>query len=147
MERRDDNALATPGHEPIETDVRAVWRTGAALVGVVVAALLLIAGMMTWLDDAEGDPGTDKVATTDLIRDGQNPLAQLHDQQQRWLKGHAWVDREAGIARVPIDRAMEIISRNGLPATLSGTRGNGANSTKPSHSEVAPPTDKEGAEP
>lgn len=36
-------------------------------------------------------------------------------EQLAQLNGYGWVDREAGIARIPIDRAMDILARTGLP--------------------------------
>jgi hypothetical protein len=147
VDNRDSNALAELGHEPIETDVRAVWRTGAALVGVVAAALLLTAGMMKWLDDAEGDRVAETSATADLNRAGRIPLAQLRDQQQRWLDSHAWVDRDAGIARVPIDRAMETISQNGLPEALTAPAGADKTTAVQPDVQDNPSTDSEGSEP
>ena len=32
------------------------------------------------------------------------------------LASYGWVDRQAGIARIPIERAMELIAERGLPA-------------------------------
>lgn len=46
------------------------------------------------------------------------------------LNNYAWVDEEAGIARVPISRAMEMISEQGLPAKTE--------SDKPETSEPPP---------
>ena len=31
------------------------------------------------------------------------------------INGYGWVDRKAGIAHIPIDRAMDILARTGLP--------------------------------
>lgn len=36
--------------------------------------------------------------------------------EQRRLNSYRWVDRSAGIAAIPIDRAMDIIASSGLPA-------------------------------
>ena len=33
------------------------------------------------------------------------------------LNGYGWVDRAAGIAHIPIDRAIEIVAASGLPAS------------------------------
>jgi len=33
----------------------------------------------------------------------------LRDAQRRELAGWGWVDRDAGIARIPIDRAMDLV--------------------------------------
>jgi hypothetical protein len=44
------------------------------------------------------------------------------------LNEYGWVDRKAGIAHIPIDRAMEIVARSGLPATVgAGASSSAAN--------------------
>jgi hypothetical protein len=43
-----------------------------------------------------------------------NPAADLAAERRReenMLEGYAWVDREQGIARIPVQRAMEILAR------------------------------------
>ena len=32
------------------------------------------------------------------------------------LESYGWVDKEGGVARIPIDRAMEVLLQRGLPA-------------------------------
>lgn len=32
------------------------------------------------------------------------------------LNSYGWIDRTAGVVRIPIDRAMELIAQRGLPA-------------------------------
>jgi hypothetical protein len=78
---------------------------------------------------------------------GRNPLEQLRDEERRLLNGHAWVDRDAEVARVPIHRAMEIISQNGLPAALMAPAGADTTSAIQPESDVNPSTGNEGAEP
>lgn len=41
------------------------------------------------------------------------------------LESYGWVDKEGGIVRIPIDRAMELTIQHGLPARTGG--GNGVN--------------------
>ena len=36
-------------------------------------------------------------------------------EELRRLNGYGWVDRKAGIAHIPIDRAMDIVATTGLP--------------------------------
>jgi hypothetical protein len=43
-------------------------------------------------------------------------LAEYRARMQEWLGGYGWVDREAGIARVPIEQGMQAVLRAGLPA-------------------------------
>ena len=42
-------------------------------------------------------------------------MAELRRAEDRVLKGYGWVDEAAGIARIPIDRAMAIVAERGLP--------------------------------
>jgi hypothetical protein len=47
-----------------------------------------------------------------------NPVRALAEQrahEERLLSTYGWVNRDLGIARIPIDRAMEIVARRGLP--------------------------------
>jgi hypothetical protein len=132
MDERETHELTARGHEPIETDVRAVWRTAAAIVGVVLAVFVLIVGMMKWFSNVEGSPGPGDAAKPDLNWADQNTLQQLRDEEQKVLNGYKWVDRNAGVARIPVDRAIDIISQNGLPTQVQGPASPGQNATRQS---------------
>ena len=48
----------------------------------------------------------------------QNPQQELQDlraKQRGMLEEYGWVNKEAGIARIPIDEAMKIVIERGLP--------------------------------
>lgn len=52
----------------------------------------------------------------------EDALAAMRAQETRILTTYGWVSREAGVARIPIDRAMELVLERGLPArTASST--------------------------
>jgi hypothetical protein len=120
MNHGETNKLTASGHEPIETDVRAVWRTAGALAGVVVATFVLIIFLMKWLGAAEERPAATFAASSGAGPDEQVSLQQLRVQEQKMLDTYEWVDQTSGIARIPVGRAIEIISANGLPAALQG---------------------------
>ena len=46
----------------------------------------------------------------------EQALAEYRARVQEWLESYGWVDREAGIARVPIQQGMQAVLRAGLPA-------------------------------
>ena len=46
----------------------------------------------------------------------QQDLSELRAKQESLLKGYGWVNKEAGIARIPIEEAMRIVVQRGLPA-------------------------------
>jgi hypothetical protein len=43
-------------------------------------------------------------------------LVKLKESELSHLNGYGWVDREAGIAHIPIERAIAIVASRGLPA-------------------------------
>ena len=50
-----------------------------------------------------------------LVDDGHGEVADLHARENVLLDHYTWVDRSKGTVRIPIERAMEIISQQGLP--------------------------------
>jgi hypothetical protein len=62
-----------------------------------------------------------------------NPGADMQSysqSQQNLLNTYAWVDRQNGIVRMPIDRAMELVLERGLPTRSTSTPDAGASPQK-----------------
>jgi hypothetical protein len=147
MDDRDANALAALGHEPIETNVRAVWCTGAALAGVVIATFVLIIGLMKWFAASQGAPAANYAASNDSSADEKPSLQQLRVEERQMLDKYEWVDEASGTARIPLSRAIEIVSENGLPAALQSPAAPHGASTHGSSTRGNPPASAEGDEP
>lgn len=147
MDERERNALTTVGHEPIDSDVRAVWGTGAALAALVIATFVLIVGMMKWLERADGGTKSNYDPKTELNLAKQNSLQQLRSAEQEMLESYGWVGPEGRTARIPVGRAMEIISKTGLPAALQGDRSADTGPAQPSTPPPNQPEAPEGHEP
>jgi hypothetical protein len=49
-------------------------------------------------------------------------LEQFQAEQEVLLNSYAWVDKNAGIIRIPIERAMDLIAQRGLPTRGPGTQ-------------------------
>ncbi len=49
------------------------------------------------------------------LDDGNRDIADLHAREDILLDHYTWVDQPQGTVRIPIERAMEIIARAGLP--------------------------------
>ena len=47
----------------------------------------------------------------------------LRQAEAEKLDSYGWVDKEGGITRLPIDRAMEVLLERGLPARANGGTG------------------------
>ena len=44
----------------------------------------------------------------------------LRQEETEKLTSYAWVDKESGVTRIPIDRAMEVMLQRGFPARSDG---------------------------
>jgi len=44
-------------------------------------------------------------------------INQFRLREEQTLNSYGWVDQEAGVVRIPIDRAMQLIAQRGLPTT------------------------------
>jgi hypothetical protein len=51
-----------------------------------------------------------------LERRNGEALARVREREQRRLTGYGWVDRSAGVVRIPIDDAINLLLQRGLPA-------------------------------
>ncbi len=52
-------------------------------------------------------------------------LALFREREQKKLSTYAWIDRANGVVRIPIERAMELVAREGLPARDAKQKGDG----------------------
>jgi hypothetical protein len=55
------------------------------------------------------------------------------ERQDQTLASYDWVDKDKGVVRIPIDKAMELLAQRGLPVLPPGAAqasGAGANETK-----------------
>lgn len=53
-------------------------------------------------------------------------LRRLREREEALLSGYGWVDRDAGVARIPIERAIELLATRGLPAAAAPPGADGA---------------------
>jgi hypothetical protein len=126
MNDDDQKRAEELGHEPIGIPVSAVVKGFIVLFAVVIGSLIVIAGLMGMLSRWQGGEPTvqapDIAASESAGVPALNPeqrgsLRALRETERRVLTEYAWVDVEAGVARIPIRRAIEIMSgRAQLPA-------------------------------
>jgi hypothetical protein len=111
------------GERPSDVKVRAILRFGIALAGLVVAALGLCAAVFFALAALLGRPparfaGLEGLPPAAEPRLQANPPRDLRDyrrHEEALLSSAGWVNREAGIIRIPIERAMALVAERGLP--------------------------------
>lgn len=106
-----------PAFEPRDADPKPLLQLGIGLA-ILIAVSLLVSD---WLDHAfteEAPPppmarNTPEASPPDatwpvLQANPGTELAEYRQEMEQRLGQYGWVDRENGIARIPIDRALEI---------------------------------------
>lgn len=112
-------------HEESDINVRAILWFVAVLTVIVLAVDLAMWGLFRVFADMEakndpsvtplaapagqplGPPGLQTTPWTDLTR--------FRAEQNAYLHGYGWVDEQAGVARVPIEKAKALLLKQGLP--------------------------------
>jgi hypothetical protein len=107
--------------------------SGLIKAGIGLAILLVIVfvgmrfGWHAFMDFSpagqDASPMTDARILPPRPRLQVDPQKEIHDyceQQAATLDTYAWVDQSAGIVRIPVDRAIELTLKNGLPSRPKG---------------------------
>jgi len=118
-----------PPYEKGDVHFRGVLIFAVALVAGVVLTLFLVAGMITLL--AQHPPSSLRASPTGTPTVVPPPpalqaqpwvdLRRYREEQSQILSSYTWIDRKAGIMRIPIERAMELVVERG-PAPSAGER-------------------------
>ncbi len=120
-----------PGHETRDINVRVV---GLALIGLVLATVLIyfaVAGLFKTFATSHPSPDpASRIALHPKMRapaprlqiDDAADLAKFRAAEEAQLHSYGWVDQSAGLARIPIERAMDLIAERGLPTRGPGTQ-------------------------
>jgi hypothetical protein len=100
-----------PGHEDSDASPRVVGLIAGALAALVAAGLLVGWGYVEAGKGAASQPRVSSPfqdgpqARTDVDR----AWAECERDTRSHLSGYGWVDRRAGIVRIPIDRAIDLV--------------------------------------
>jgi hypothetical protein len=113
-----------------------VFLVGLAAVMAVVAVLLWVAYHamdayesqhqpsqsplvpQTQVDTRQVSPGViNAFPQPRLERNERLEINEFRLREEQALESYGWVDQKAGVARIPIDRAMQLIAQRGLPTT------------------------------
>ena len=122
-----ENLDHSVSHEHSDVNIRAILGFGAALV--VVAAVIhlviyVLFGYFTSRENAKvpseyplAAAAGDRVPPEPRLQTNpRQDLADLRAREDELLGSYGWVDRNAGVVRIPIEAAMKLTLERGLPA-------------------------------
>lgn len=118
-------------HEESDVNVGAILRWGVGL-----AAVALVVHVFLWWLQGRYTVQTERQQTRQFpiaeARQNEQPpeprlqsapqedMRKLRADQESRLTSYGWVNKEAGIARIPIEEAMKALVQQGLPTRASG---------------------------
>jgi hypothetical protein len=92
-----------------------VAMTGVAIMWRVMAYETVYTGEMAGspLAPQRTPPPSPRLQTNDTT---VTDLKSAREEEDKLLHSYAWVDKDKGVVRIPIDRAIDLLAERGLPA-------------------------------
>lgn len=118
------------GHEVQDADIKEVIFTGIGLAVGTLIVCLVMWGLFNLLKTQQAKQSTPLMnpmappaqfpPEPRLQVNAPEELQQFHEQEDKTLDTYGWVDKNAGLVRLPIDKAMDIMAQKGFPTRPAG---------------------------
>lgn len=127
---RSDAPAAHGAHETTDVNLRPVVISGIGLLVILVVTAALMLGLFDVMAvyEARVSPPANPLVAAEGQRLPPQPRLQAHPlkdldelraAEHEILTSYAWKDRSAGIVRIPIARAMELMAARGGPGAAA----------------------------
>ncbi len=132
------------GHEERDVNAWAVGKFAIALVLVCGLVLLVLAGLFQYFLSQEGAKAPPTAGTSQLPPEPRLQTTPVLDLQairgaeDQVLNSYGWVDRQNGVVRIPIGRAIDLLAQRGLPSRPQTGVISASNATVPTESGLGP---------
>jgi hypothetical protein len=115
------------GYEKTDAHAGDTYRAGFYILGTMILSALVVVPMYRFLARKEAreqkpaatvltaDPSAGLASVPRLVTSEPLALAEFRAQEDALLTSYGWVEKDKGIARLPIDVAMRIAAERGLP--------------------------------
>jgi len=114
------------GHETTDAEIAPLVRFAVFLAATVIVSALVVIGLYKYLDDREqAEKAGRHPLAAGIVRPLPPPprlqtypfddIKQLRKAENKVLDHYAWVDRNAGVVQIPIERAIDVLAEKGLP--------------------------------
>jgi hypothetical protein len=128
MSKHDVNLHGTVGgYEKTDAKAGPTYRAGLYILGTMFLTALVVVPMYRFLGRREAaeqkpaasvlkpDAAAPAAAFPKLVISEPAVLAEFRAQEDAFLTSYGWVEKDRGIARMPIEAAMKIVAERGLP--------------------------------
>jgi hypothetical protein len=123
---------ATVGYEKRDASAKGIFAAAGGLFVVLIIAEFIIIWIYSDFKKSSGpkDRFTGAVrqhavntSYPQLQLSPQADLKEFRDREEAELNTYGWINRTAGVVRIPIDKAMDLVLQQGLPTRKPGTQG------------------------
>ena len=112
-----------PGYETRDASIRGLILFAVGLATILVLVFVGMVGVFRYFSrskslGAPASPFADVRTLPPQPRlqvEPRTDLAHLRQHEDELLNSYGWVDPKAGVVRIPIDRAMDLLLQKGLP--------------------------------
>ncbi len=124
MDKPQNKQSTTPGYETRDANVGAVYNFLFIMGVILVATGLVCWGMFHYFSAHMVDPAATDSPFADSRQLPMGPqlqvnpredLLKIREEQEKSLHTYAWGNRTAGTVQVPIELAMELLVKKGVP--------------------------------
>ena len=124
MDKPHTSPATSPGYETHDADTGGVFKFLVALGVVLVVAALASWGLFRYFSTHDVNQAASDSPFADTRQLPLGPQLQVNpredwlkfrEEQEKSLETYAWENRTAGTVRVPIEGAMELLVKKGLP--------------------------------
>jgi hypothetical protein len=123
METEKPAQKSGPGYETSDANPRSLVLFGLAMFVTIGLVLLITAGVFKYFSASQslGAPASPFANASQippaprLQTEPKLDLEHLRAREDHLLHTYEWVDSNAGIVRIPIERAMDLVLQKGLP--------------------------------
>lgn len=107
--------MGQPRYESSDADPRLIAAIAAGVSLFLIGAPLALLLFYPQASIAPGGFDPSKLPPPPRLQtDPSKDRVALHAEEERQLTGYGWINRNAGIVRIPIERAMELIVQRGI---------------------------------
>lgn len=125
------NLAPRGGYEKSDASPRGLLYFALIMAALLAAMSLFLIGVFKYFERTE-NPGSVIAEPFASARPLPPPpriqpypgvdMQSYYESQQKILNTYGWIDRQSGLVRLPIDRAMELLLQRGLPTRPAATK-------------------------
>ncbi len=121
-----DQHSTTLGHEAADADIGPLIKFAIFLALTTFVCAAICVGLYKYLDQREAREKAGRYPLAAGLARPLPPAPRLQNypfydlrafrsEENRVLEHYGWVDKNAGVVRIPVERAMDVLAEQGLP--------------------------------